>query len=179
MVWSICFLLWIAYASADFNNYLAFSSISLLFKSNKVWLIKTYSNVLVFGALNWPFSHWWQCMAFPDKSKMHQLPQNHVQNGLHHSQPNLEESFLSGIKQRLLSFIFRRIWNEEKDRTLVGYIIFVPYLFIFFQFPEYKYCFSYLWATLAVLISLSLSLSIFLHFTKHCEIIIALSLMNL
>ncbi|KAK7828683.1 light-mediated development protein det1 [Quercus suber] len=57
-------------------------------------------------------------MAFPDKSKLHQLPQNHVQNGLHHSQPNLEESFLSGIKQRLLSFIFRRIWNEEKDQTL-------------------------------------------------------------
>uniref|UniRef100_A0A7N2MV30 Light-mediated development protein DET1 n=1 Tax=Quercus lobata TaxID=97700 RepID=A0A7N2MV30_QUELO len=80
-------------AQANFNNYLAFSSISLLFKSNK-------------------------CMAFPDKSKMHQLPQNHVQNGLHHSQPNLEESFLSGIKQRLLSFIFHRIWNEEKDRTL-------------------------------------------------------------
>ncbi|XP_065619677.1 light-mediated development protein DET1 [Quercus suber] len=59
-----------------------------------------------------------QYMAFPDKSKLHQLPQNHVQNGLHHSQPNLEESFLSGIKQRLLSFIFRRIWNEEKDQTL-------------------------------------------------------------
>ncbi|XP_075661552.1 light-mediated development protein DET1 [Castanea sativa] len=59
-----------------------------------------------------------QCMAFPDKSKLHQLPQTHVQNGLHHSQPNLDESFLSGIKQRLLSFIFRRIWNEEKDPTL-------------------------------------------------------------
>ncbi|XP_068657792.1 light-mediated development protein DET1 isoform X2 [Aristolochia californica] len=27
-------------------------------------------------------------------------------------------SFLSGIKQRLLSFIFRRIWNEEKDHTM-------------------------------------------------------------
>lgn len=73
-------------------------------------------------ALNWPFSYWWQCMAFPDKSKLHQVPQNHVQNGLHHNQPHLDNTFLSGIKQRLLSFIFRRIWNEEKDRTLVGYI---------------------------------------------------------
>jgi hypothetical protein len=61
-------------------------------------------------------------MAFPDKSKLHQVPQNHVQNGLHHNQPHLDNTFLSGIKQRLLSFIFRRIWNEEKDRTLVGYI---------------------------------------------------------
>lgn len=59
-----------------------------------------------------------QCMAFPDKSKLHQVPQNHVQNGLHHNQPHLDNTFLSGIKQRLLSFIFRRIWNEEKDRTL-------------------------------------------------------------
>ncbi|XP_062170415.1 light-mediated development protein DET1 [Alnus glutinosa] len=59
-----------------------------------------------------------QCMAFPDKSKLPQLLENHAQNGLHHSQPNLEDSFLSGIKQRLLSFIFRGIWNEEKDQSL-------------------------------------------------------------
>lgn len=52
-----------------------------------------------------------QCMAFPDKSK-------HAENGLHHNQPNLDNSFLSGIKQRLLSFIFRGIWNEETDPTL-------------------------------------------------------------
>ncbi|GLT68103.1 hypothetical protein SLA2020_403620 [Shorea laevis] len=46
------------------------------------------------------------------------FPENHAPNGLHHSQPNLEDSFLSGIKQRLLSFIFRGIWNEEKDPSL-------------------------------------------------------------
>lgn len=28
--------------------------------------------------------------------------------------------FLSGIKQRLLSFIFRAIWNEEVDETQVS-----------------------------------------------------------
>lgn len=30
----------------------------------------------------------------------------------------LESNFLSGIKQRLLSFIFRGIWTEETDQTL-------------------------------------------------------------
>ncbi|KAG6732984.1 hypothetical protein I3842_01G204400 [Carya illinoinensis] len=59
-----------------------------------------------------------QCLAFPDKSKLHQLPRVNVQNGLQHSQPNREDSFLTGIKQRLLSFIFQGIWNEEKDHTL-------------------------------------------------------------
>ncbi|KAF5452832.1 hypothetical protein F2P56_027795 [Juglans regia] len=59
-----------------------------------------------------------QCMAFPDKSKLHQLPGNNVQNGTHLSQPNQEDSLLSGIKQRLLSFIFQGISNEEKDPAL-------------------------------------------------------------
>ncbi|KAF5452834.1 hypothetical protein F2P56_027796 [Juglans regia] len=61
-----------------------------------------------------------QCMAFPDKSKLHQLPGNNVQNGTHLSQPNQEDSLLSGIKQRLLSFIFQGISNEEKDPALVS-----------------------------------------------------------
>lgn len=47
-----------------------------------------------------------------------QLPENHIE--INQGQPNMENAFLSGIKQRLLSFIFRGIWNEEKDDTLVG-----------------------------------------------------------
>jgi hypothetical protein len=31
-------------------------------------------------------------------------------------------SFLPGIKQRLLSFIFRKTWNEESDQTLVSHL---------------------------------------------------------
>ncbi|CAI0449605.1 unnamed protein product [Linum tenue] len=48
---------------------------------------------------------------------MHQLSENHAENGLHANQPNPDSLFLSGIKQRLLSFIFRGIWNEEVDRS--------------------------------------------------------------
>ncbi|XP_022726816.1 light-mediated development protein DET1 isoform X2 [Durio zibethinus] len=40
-----------------------------------------------------------------------------VDNGIHHDQPNSNSYFLSGIKQRLLSFIFREIWSEETDQT--------------------------------------------------------------
>jgi len=32
-------------------------------------------------------------------------------------------SFLPGIKQRLLSYIFRETWNEVPDQTLVSYLI--------------------------------------------------------
>ncbi|XP_042411975.1 light-mediated development protein DET1-like isoform X2 [Zingiber officinale] len=35
-----------------------------------------------------------------------------------HSQVTQANSFLSGIKQRLLSFIFRKAWNEESDPSL-------------------------------------------------------------
>ncbi|XP_039047718.1 light-mediated development protein DET1-like [Hibiscus syriacus] len=38
-------------------------------------------------------------------------------NGINQDQPNSNNSFLSGIKQRLLSFIFREIWSEETDQT--------------------------------------------------------------
>ncbi|KAK8617509.1 hypothetical protein V6N13_080421 [Hibiscus sabdariffa] len=40
-----------------------------------------------------------------------------VDNGINHDQPNSNNSFLSGIKQRLLSFIFREIWSEKTDPT--------------------------------------------------------------
>ncbi|KAM7491055.1 hypothetical protein LguiA_033976 [Lonicera macranthoides] len=60
-------------------------------------------------------------MAVPDKSnKLQQVPVNNVGNGVHHHQPVPDNSFLSGIKQRLLSFIFRGIWKEETDHTLVS-----------------------------------------------------------
>lgn len=59
-------------------------------------------------------------MGTHDKSKLHQLTDNHVENGLHQNQPNSENFFLSGIKQRLLSFIFRGIWHEETNHDLVG-----------------------------------------------------------
>lgn len=58
-----------------------------------------------------------------DKSKHQSLSGNKeddsAENGLHHSQPSCSNSFLSGIKQRLLSFIFREISNEESDNILV------------------------------------------------------------
>lgn len=41
------------------------------------------------------------------------------ENGLHQFQIQ-EASFLSGLKQRLLSFIVRGIWNEEDDPTMVS-----------------------------------------------------------
>ncbi|KAL5128303.1 Light-mediated development protein DET1 [Glycine soja] len=59
-----------------------------------------------------------QGMALSDKNKQLQLPGNHIENHLHQGQPNLGNSFLSGIKQRLLSFIFQGLWNEERDDTL-------------------------------------------------------------
>ncbi|KAG2722376.1 hypothetical protein I3843_02G109400 [Carya illinoinensis] len=74
-----------------------------------------------------------QCIAFPDKSKLHQLPGNNVQNGTHLSQPNQEDSLLSGIKQRLLSFIFQGISNEEKDPALVGFLTLWSFCSSFFR----------------------------------------------
>lgn len=61
-------------------------------------------------------------MLSHEKGKLHQLPENPVENGLHQSEPSSDYCFLSGIKQRLLSFIFRGIWNEEPDQALVGYL---------------------------------------------------------
>ncbi|KAL5747027.1 hypothetical protein ACOSP7_024021 [Xanthoceras sorbifolium] len=56
-----------------------------------------------------------QCITISDRSRLHQRSGNQVENGL---QPNQGNSFLNGIKQRLLSFIFRGIWNEETDQTV-------------------------------------------------------------
>lgn len=39
-----------------------------------------------------------------------------------HGQAARGVSFLPGIKQRLLSFIFRKTWNEESDQTLVSHL---------------------------------------------------------
>uniref|UniRef100_A0A0D9Y933 Light-mediated development protein DET1 n=1 Tax=Oryza glumipatula TaxID=40148 RepID=A0A0D9Y933_9ORYZ len=38
-----------------------------------------------------------------------------------HGQAARDVSFLPSIKQRLLSFIFRKTWNEESDQTLVSH----------------------------------------------------------
>ncbi|WOL08883.1 light-mediated development protein DET1 isoform X1 [Canna indica] len=58
-----------------------------------------------------------QCPAVVNKSK----PDENIHqsaNGIHHQQVTQGSSFLTGIKQRLLSFIFRKAWNEEADPAL-------------------------------------------------------------
>ncbi|CAD5187736.1 unnamed protein product [Musa acuminata subsp. malaccensis] len=58
-----------------------------------------------------------QCMTVPNKSK----PVGSVHesaNGIHHQPVAQASSFLTGIKQRLLSFIFRKAWSEEADPIL-------------------------------------------------------------
>lgn len=122
---------------------------------------KNFSSRVMCGALNWQFSYWWQLMAFPE---------NHAPNGLHLSQPNLEDSFLSGIKQRLLSFIFRGIWNEEKDPSLVGFLTLLSILLfisqnILCELSHCRHCFSYLWTGQAIFKIFSISAS--LHFTTQ------------
>ncbi|GAB4833075.1 acid phosphatase det1 [Ancistrocladus abbreviatus] len=59
-----------------------------------------------------------QSMAPNGKSKQSQSVVNNAENALTDNLPVPENPFLSGIKQRLLSFIFRRIWNEETDPIL-------------------------------------------------------------
>nr|XP_004511489.1 light-mediated development protein DET1 isoform X3 [Cicer arietinum] len=59
-----------------------------------------------------------QDISSSDKNKQHQSTENHVENQMHQGQPHMGNSFLSGIKQRLLSFIFQGLWNEESDDTL-------------------------------------------------------------
>ncbi|KAK9147196.1 hypothetical protein Scep_005953 [Stephania cephalantha] len=56
-------------------------------------------------------------MVMQGKSKQVEFPLVQGETGLQRYQ-SLETSFLSGMKQRLLSFIFRGLWNEERDRTL-------------------------------------------------------------
>ncbi|KAK1273764.1 Light-mediated development protein DET1 [Acorus gramineus] len=53
-----------------------------------------------------------QYMLPPDEKNQDELSNGPQQQDVQGS------SFLSGIKQRLLSFVFRGIWNEETDHTL-------------------------------------------------------------
>ncbi|XP_072968239.1 light-mediated development protein DET1 isoform X3 [Typha angustifolia] len=59
-----------------------------------------------------------QCIAAQDRSKIDGLSSNELSNGIQQPQVTHGISFLTGIKQRLLSFIFRKTWNEEADQTL-------------------------------------------------------------
>ncbi|KAJ4953224.1 hypothetical protein NE237_030056 [Protea cynaroides] len=59
-----------------------------------------------------------QCMITLDKNKLRELPANHIENGTQQHRHIPGTFFLSGIKQRLFSFIFRGIWNEQKDHTM-------------------------------------------------------------
>lgn len=78
-----------------------------------------------------------------DSSRLHPLPGAHVENGSQHSRINQDDSFLTGIKQRLLSFIFRGIWNEETDQTLVSpftcYLHYLLGLKVFKKFIWYHF----------------------------------------
>ncbi|CAN6463768.1 unnamed protein product [Victoria cruziana] len=62
-------------------------------------------------------SHAQGLVAF-DKGKMEEGSNSQTENGLQHLQQIQGGAFLSGIKQRLLSFIFRGIWNEETNHSL-------------------------------------------------------------
>ncbi|KAF5179106.1 Light-mediated development protein det1 [Thalictrum thalictroides] len=55
-----------------------------------------------------------------DKQKQPKLPLDQGGNEIQHHQQSTEaqSSFLSGIKQRLLSFMFRGIWDGERDHSL-------------------------------------------------------------
>lgn len=57
-----------------------------------------------------------QSLATSERSRLNPFPGNQVGNG--HNQVNQDDSFLSGIKQRLLSFIFQGMWNEETDQAM-------------------------------------------------------------
>ncbi|KAF9603755.1 hypothetical protein IFM89_037841 [Coptis chinensis] len=59
-------------------------------------------------------------MVSLEKYKQPELPLNQGENEVQHQQqsPEAHTSFLSGIKQRLLSFMFRGIWNEESDESM-------------------------------------------------------------
>lgn len=59
-----------------------------------------------------------QIMSSADKSALQNIPVNHPVNGPHPEQPAQESPFLSGIKQRLLSFLVRSIRKEENDETM-------------------------------------------------------------
>lgn len=74
--------------------------------------------LFVFRALHLQINCSLQSLVNFDKQKQNQVATNH---GLHHDDSVAETSFLSGMKQRLLSYIFQGIWNEESDPALVSY----------------------------------------------------------
>ncbi|CAI9285454.1 unnamed protein product [Lactuca saligna] len=59
-----------------------------------------------------------QGMSSIEKSVSQHIPVNNAANGPLLEQVPQENPFLSGIKQRLLSFIVREIRNEEEDETM-------------------------------------------------------------
>lgn len=59
-----------------------------------------------------------QCTTIGEKSKQNETPANNNENNANSNLVVSQNHFLSGIKQRLLSFIFQGIWNEEADETL-------------------------------------------------------------
>lgn len=58
-----------------------------------------------------------QCGTINENSKQKQALANSNEGVPSSDRSMLQSVFLSGIKQRLLSFIFRGIWNEEVDET--------------------------------------------------------------
>ncbi|URE15997.1 De-etiolated protein 1 Det1 [Musa troglodytarum] len=58
-----------------------------------------------------------QCMIVPNKGKLVGSVHESA-NGIHHEPVAQASSFLTGIKQRLLSFIFHKAWSEEADPIL-------------------------------------------------------------
>ncbi|URE15996.1 De-etiolated protein 1 Det1 [Musa troglodytarum] len=61
--------------------------------------------------------HFLQCMIVPNKGKLVGSVHESA-NGIHHEPVAQASSFLTGIKQRLLSFIFHKAWSEEADPIL-------------------------------------------------------------
>lgn len=74
----------------------------------------------------------WQYMAVSDKSPVHRWSGVRINPDLH-CRPTIHgNTFLTGLKQRLLSFVFRGIWNEESDDSLVRFESFQLRIFIKF-----------------------------------------------
>ena len=61
-----------------------------------------------------------QCATILDNSRESSPSKSIEENGQQQQQDYHRVSFLSGMKQRLLSFIFRGLWSEEADCALVN-----------------------------------------------------------
>lgn len=66
-------------------------------------------------------------MAIPDRNRV-----QNIGNGLDNIHHMPETPFLGGLKQRLLSFILRGIWNEEHDPTSVSILNFFKFQTCYF-----------------------------------------------